>query len=76
MEFKHHVMNVVEHQLYRGRIAITVKKVVDCEQPPFLLRSVEFEDGVSAFGNENALKKKIRDCSQSKKVEGCSLKRT
>ena len=44
--------------------------------PPFLLRSVEFADGVSAFGTENALKKKIRDCSQSKKVESCSLKST
>ena len=38
MGFKHHVMNVGGHQLYRGRIAITVEKVVDCEQSAFSLK--------------------------------------
>ena len=38
MEFKHHLMIVGGHQLYRGRIAITVEKVVDWEQSAFSLK--------------------------------------
>ena len=60
MEFKHHLMIVGGHQLYRGRIAITVEKVVDCKQSAFSLKIRRVRDRVSAFGTENAAARSLR----------------